>query len=164
MNYVNLYFTVSNPKASVEFYEKALGLEKRNAMPGPDGNYMHVEMAWHGQAVMFGPADPRSPQKTPKELGGTPFNFYLYCEDVDALTARARAAGAKVLIEPSDQFWGDRMSQIVDPDGYYWTLATHVRDIDFSKMTPPEHADDRKDGEAGASGTGAGNGDTTNAE
>ena len=138
-------------------------------MPAPDGNYLHVEMTWHGQVLMFGSADPRMLMKTPNDLGGSPVNFYLYCADVDAVTARARAAGATIAMEPCDQFYGDRISGIVDPDGHRWTFATHVRDVDFSRMPPPEHADVREStkGEAKAtddSGASSGNGDITNVE
>ena len=52
--------------------------------------------------------------------------FYLYVDDVDAVYARALAAGAKSLSEPEDQFWGDRFAQIEDPDGYRWALARHL--------------------------------------
>jgi uncharacterized glyoxalase superfamily protein PhnB len=44
-------------------------------------------------------------------------------EDVDAHCARARAAGLKVLLEPADQPWGDRMYCGADPEGQFWMFA-----------------------------------------
>jgi uncharacterized glyoxalase superfamily protein PhnB len=43
--------------------------------------------------------------------------------------ARARAAGAGIAAEPSDQFYGDRTYRAVDPEGHVWTFARHVRDV-----------------------------------
>jgi PhnB protein len=59
--------------------------------------------------------------------------MYVYCDDVDALFKRATAAGAKVERPVQDQFWGDRMGSLVDPEGHIWTFATNVADFDPSK-------------------------------
>ena len=56
----------------------------------------------------------------------SPVGLYVYCDDVDALFARATAAGAQAKVPPQDTFWGDRMCQLVDPDGHTWNFATHV--------------------------------------
>lgn len=39
------------------------------------------------------------------------------------------AAGATVLSEPSDQFYGDRSASVKDPFGHLWFLATHKEDL-----------------------------------
>jgi uncharacterized glyoxalase superfamily protein PhnB len=41
--------------------------------------------------------------------------------------ARARQAGAKIAMEPADQFYGDRTYMAVDLEGHYWTFAQPVR-------------------------------------
>ncbi len=40
-----------------------------------------------------------------------------YVDDVDAHYAQAKAAGARVLSEPEDQFYGDRTYRAEDPEG-----------------------------------------------
>lgn len=55
--------------------------------------------------------------------------FYVYVEDVDATYARAVAAMAEVLEEPSDVPYGDRRAMVRDPFGNTWQIATHVREI-----------------------------------
>ena len=52
---------------------------------------------------------------SPQTIGGTPVMIHLYVEDVDAFTARAAAAGLKVLRPVADQFYGDRGWQIRGP-------------------------------------------------
>ena len=44
------------------------------------------------------------------------------------------AAGAKSLREPADQPYGDRMAGVLDPFGYKWWIATHVKDVSFQEM------------------------------
>jgi uncharacterized glyoxalase superfamily protein PhnB len=47
----------------------------------------------------------------------------LYCDDVDALYKQATSNGAQSKMEPNDAFWGDRVCQVIDPDGYLWMFA-----------------------------------------
>jgi PhnB protein len=35
---------------------------------------------------------------------------------------------------PQDMFWGDRMCNLLDPDGHSWSFATNVADFDPSKV------------------------------
>ncbi len=84
---------------------------------------------------MLGPTrSPRAlkPCAKPKDLAGLHSGVYLFVDDVDAHCARARKAGAQVVLEPTDTHWGDRLYCADDPEGQFWTFATHVRDV------PPE--------------------------
>ena len=130
------YLIVKDADAALAFYQKAFGFEKRMAMPGPEGKTMLAEMNWHDAMIMFGVPCPNSdwPHRPPAESKvASPITPYLYCEDVDALFARATAAGAKSIRAPQDQFYGDRTCTIEDPDGYWWSFATNVADFDPSK-------------------------------
>jgi hypothetical protein len=48
-------------------------------------------------------------------------------EEVDAVIAEARAAGARISREPGETFWGGYSSVFVDPDGYPWEIAHNPR-------------------------------------
>lgn len=137
-NWLTPYLTVADADAALGFYQHAFGFEPGFAMPGPDGNTVHASMNYQGAAVvMFSPegAGGDDSMRTPAHTGGTPpMNFYVYCADVDALTARAREAGATVVSEPEEMFWGDRMAQLRDPDGYLWAFATNVREFDPDRI------------------------------
>lgn len=127
--------TVKDPDASVAFYQKAFGFEKRFSMPGPEGRSIHAELAWHDGVIMLGPECPKDACKAPATTGVRPSNaLYLYCDDVDALFERAKAAGAAVEAPPQDMFWGDRTCSLRDPDGYVWHFATNMADFDPSKV------------------------------
>jgi uncharacterized glyoxalase superfamily protein PhnB len=44
-------------------------------------------------------------------------------EEVDALMAQARAAGATVIKPEGDTFWGGYSGYFADPDGHIWEVA-----------------------------------------
>ena len=137
MNWLTPYLTVSNPAASLAFYEKAFGFTPSFSLPGPDGNIVHAEMTYGGATlIMFGP-EGGCPAKTPAHSGvESPVGLYVYCDDVDALVEKARREGATVVSEPEEAFWGDRIARLLDPDGHSWTFATKLRDFDASQMPP----------------------------
>ena len=112
---------------AIEFYKKALGAEEHMRMPGPDGRIMHAEIQIGTSVVMMN--DEMMGMKSAESLGASPVSFYLYVENCDAALQKALAAGGKEVMPATDMFWGDRMGQFVDPFGYRWTLATHVKDL-----------------------------------
>jgi PhnB protein len=136
-NWLTPYITVADADAALGFYQRAFGFEPGLAMPGADGRTAHASMTYQGATLlMFAPegAWGDSGMHTPAHSGAEPpLDFYVYCPDVDALTARARGAGAEVLAEPEQMFWGDRMVRLRDPDGYLWSFATNVGPFDPSK-------------------------------
>jgi PhnB protein len=133
--WINPYLVCRSVEASLDFYERAFGFRKLDAIPGPDGKIMHATMGWKDGVIMLSPESPQNPMKTPDTTGAVPpFTLYVYCEDVDALCRQAREAGAKIHQEPQDMFWGDRTCGLKDQDGYDWCFATKVGEFDPSKM------------------------------
>jgi uncharacterized glyoxalase superfamily protein PhnB len=123
--------TVKDADASLEFYRKAFGFEKRYSMPGPDGRTMHADIAWRDSIFMIGPEHDSAPCKSPATSGiRPPSSIYVYCDDVDALFKQAVEAGATVETPPQNMFWGDRMCSLIDLDGYIWCFATNVAPFD----------------------------------
>ncbi|MBI3723965.1 VOC family protein [bacterium] len=128
------YLTVKNAKAAVELYQSALGMKLVMAMPPEGPEVFHAQLTHEGGHVMLGPENPEQGGRAPSSLGGTPVTISLYVRDVDKAQARAASAGFKTLMPPADQFWGDRMSMVADPDGHQWMLMTHIRDVSPAEM------------------------------
>jgi PhnB protein len=42
--------------------------------------------------------------------------------------------GATSLMEPADQFYGDRSAGVKDPVGNYWWIATHKEDLSSEEL------------------------------
>lgn len=50
-------------------------------------------------------------------------NALVVKEDVDKVIELVRNAGAKIVKEPQDVFWGGYHAYFADLDGYYWEVA-----------------------------------------
>lgn len=122
---VSTALTVSDVKAALNFYQKALGFAKRGIMNGPDGKPIHAEVALRGTVLMLGPEMAQMGARSAKTLGGSPVTLYLLTEDADKAVAKAVKFGATQKGPVMDMFWGDRSGTIVDPDGYTWMISTH---------------------------------------
>lgn len=55
--------------------------------------------------------------------------LHLYVSDVDKSYKQAIDAGATVVSEVKDQFYGDRSGTLKDPYGHLWFLATRKEDL-----------------------------------
>jgi PhnB protein len=126
---VSPYLAVDDAGKAIEYYKKAFGAKERGRMDTPDGGVAHAEIEIGDSVVMLSDPMPQGSTKPPKELGGTSASVFLYVEDVDAIVKQAVDAGATVLMEVTDQFWGDRFGTIQDPFGHTWSIATHVEDL-----------------------------------
>jgi PhnB protein len=131
---VSVALTVTDMKAAIAFYQKAFGFKKRGVMNGPDGKPMHAELTLRDTVLMLGPEMPGWNQSA-KTLGGSPAGLYVYVEDADKVFAKALKLGATQHMPVMDMFWGDRCGRLIDPQGYAWSVGTHV-----SEPTPREMA------------------------
>jgi PhnB protein len=129
---VTPYIPVDGAADAIEYYKRAFGAKERMRMNGPDGSIAHAEIEIGDSLVIVSDPFPQSTVKSPRSLGGTSASIFLYVKDVDAVVKQAVDAGAEIVMEPQDQFWGDRFGTITDPFGHTWSVATHIEDV------PPE--------------------------
>jgi uncharacterized glyoxalase superfamily protein PhnB len=134
MHTVTPHLVCAGAADAIEFYKKAFGATETSRMPGPNGKLMHGSIRIGDSAVMLVDEMPEWGSLGPKALKGTSVVIHLYVADVDAFTARAVAAGAKVTMPVADMFWGDRYGQLEDPFGHRWSVATHIRDVSPADM------------------------------
>jgi uncharacterized glyoxalase superfamily protein PhnB len=74
--------------------------------------------------------------RSPQSIGG-PNTQQVHVQiegDVAAHCERARAAGAKIIQEPADQFYGDRTYRCMDPEGHVWTFAQRIKEMTMPEM------------------------------
>jgi PhnB protein len=67
--------------------------------------------------------------RAPHSYGGTPVSLHLYVDDVDAVMAKAIAAGALLRRPVENQFYGDRLGTVADPFGHVWHISTHIENV-----------------------------------
>jgi PhnB protein len=123
------YLILTGAASAIEFYQQAFGATEVMRLAAPGGKVMHAEIQIGDSRIMLADECPEMDARGPQMIGGTPVSLMLYVEDVDAVTAEAVAAGAKLLRPVQDQFYGDRCGTLIDPFGHQWTIATHKEDI-----------------------------------
>ncbi len=131
------YILYADAPAALEFLGKAFGFEERFRLPMPGGKLGHAEVGYQGNVVMLATATKQYGHASPRDLPARHSLIVCYVDDVDAHYAQAKAAGAKILAEPEDQFYGDRTYRAKDPEGHEWAFHTHVRDVAPEDMKPP---------------------------
>ena len=119
-----------DPWAALDWLEKAFGFERSMVITGKDGKLGHSEMRF-GDGTINVASEWADFLASPASAGGknTQMIDVHLKESIDAHCARARAAGAVILQEPADQFYGDRTSRARDPEGHVWTFGQTVRHV-----------------------------------
>lgn len=119
------YLVADDADKLIEFLKNAFNADINECMRGGDGKICHAELKIGDSKLMVG-GKPGQPMSSAM--------LYLYVEDTDALYHQAIAAGGKSILEPMDQFYGDRNSGVQDPCGNQWWIATHVEDLSIEEL------------------------------
>jgi uncharacterized glyoxalase superfamily protein PhnB len=94
-------------------------------MENDQGRVGHGELVVGDALVMVG--EPGSGYENPNKRGGrATAGVNVYVDDVDAHYERAKAAGAKINEEPSNQDFGDRRYIAEDPEGHDWFFSQQL--------------------------------------
>jgi PhnB protein len=129
---VTPYLMVDDVAAFLEFLAKAFDATVVEQVRGPDGKIAHAQAKIGDSMLMAGHAN--------ANWKATPASLYLYVEKCDEVYERALAAGAKSLMPPADQFYGDRHGGVTDASGNTWWIATHLEDVPSAELQ--KRADD----------------------
>ncbi len=117
--------TIKGALEALDFYPRAFGARERYRLMSKDGQtVMHAELEIGNGVIMLSDEFPQWDCLSPITVGGCPACIRINVEDVDAAFAQAIGAGATSVMEPADQFYGERSATLKDPFGYRWTLAT----------------------------------------
>lgn len=122
-------------RAALEWLQKAFGFEPSMVLTDSQDNIVHAEMSFGDGVVMIG-SEYFSWTKSPTRVGGvnTQRIHVRLDKGIDEHCAQARAAGAKIVGEPSDQFYGDRTYSAQDPEGHHWTFAQAGKTVSVEDM------------------------------
>ncbi len=112
--------------AEIDFCQRAFGAVELSRRAAPDGSVIHATLKIGEAMIMVHNESPHLASRAPQPDGSSPVVIYLYGEAVDPVIERAVAAGARVLLPATNQFWGDRVGRIVDPEGHVWNVAARV--------------------------------------
>ena len=122
-------------RAALKWLQKAFGFEPSEVLTDAKDNIVHAEMT-HGDGVIMIGNEFTSWARSPGSVGGTNTQrVHVRLEKgIDEHCARARAAGAKVAMDPADQFYGDRTYSAMDLEGHHWTFSQTVKAVTTAEM------------------------------
>lgn len=129
------YLLYNDVAAALVWLAKAFGFQEfGDRFHGADGAVAHAAMQLKPGGEIFMMGCPGKKYKNPKQLGVATQLQHVNVENLDAHYKRAKKAGARIIEEPKDTFYGDRRYGVEDPEGHKWYFAQHVRDVSSAEM------------------------------
>jgi len=126
--HISPYLIVKNATEAIKFYQELFGAKELFRLEG-NGKIHHVELAIKDSVIMLADEMPEWGVKATTNPSCNPVTLGLYVDDVDKVTEIAKNMGATVETPPKTEFYGLRMSSIVDPYGIRWGLSTRVKKV-----------------------------------
>jgi uncharacterized glyoxalase superfamily protein PhnB len=123
-----------------QFYQKTLGLQQQFALPRADGQLTLAVLNFGASTILLGRLDElhyehkdraRKIRKGPHGLGIT---LTLLVPDLEKVYKAVKKAGAEILLEPIDEFYGDRVFMFVDPEGYEWKISQTIKIVSLNDV------------------------------
>lgn len=119
-----------DPVAALNWLQKAFGFERTMVITDASGKLVHSEMRFGDGYIMVG-GEFADFVASPASVGGkNTQSIHVHLKNgLDAHCARARTAGAVIVREPEDQFYGDRVYSAKDPEGHVWSFGQTMRQV-----------------------------------
>jgi uncharacterized glyoxalase superfamily protein PhnB len=116
----------ADPRAAIDFLERAFGFELRMAVDGGGGEIAHAELTLGAGMIMLGADRPAEGHDYSAVAPGPGSGAtYVVVDDTDHHYEQAVAAGAEILIDLHDSDYGSREYTAGDPEGNVWTFGTY---------------------------------------
>jgi uncharacterized glyoxalase superfamily protein PhnB len=122
-------------RAALNWLQSAFGFEPTEVLTDGNDAIVHAEMT-HEDAVIMISNEFAAWAQSPNSAGGinTQRMHVRISKGIDEHCERARRAGAKITMEPADQFYGDRTYMAVDPEGHHWSFFQHIENVPLAEM------------------------------
>jgi PhnB protein len=128
------YLRVKDAPRAIEFYTRVFGVTEKFRLVEPGGRVGHAELDFGGTVVMLSEEYPELGVRGPQSVGATTVSIHLHVDDADALIRRAVEAGAEIVREPQDHFYGERSGTVRDPFGHEWNIGHSLEEVSPEEM------------------------------
>jgi uncharacterized glyoxalase superfamily protein PhnB len=108
--------------AAIDWLEQAFGFERHEVHTSEDGSIVHAELFYGDDDVLGLSSENAESPFGPHAGKGW---VYVVVDDPDSHHARAKAAGAEIVMELADQDYGSRDYSARDPEGNLWSFGTY---------------------------------------
>lgn len=122
-------------RAALQWLQNAFGFDVGEVLTDSQDNIVHAEMSHEEGVIMIG-SEFSSWARSPESTGGsnTQRVHVRLSKGIDEHCARARQAGARIVMEPATQFYGDRTYMAMDPEGHHWTFFQRMKEVSLAEM------------------------------
>jgi uncharacterized glyoxalase superfamily protein PhnB len=122
-------------RAALTWLRDAFGFETSEVLTDAEGNIVHAEMT-HGDGIVMIGAEWADWTRSPASVGGknTQRVHVRMDRGIDEHYAHSRQAGARIVKELEDQFYGERTYIAADLEGHCWTFSQPVRAVSNEEM------------------------------
>lgn len=128
MSSLTPFLSIANAAGALEFYRDVFGARIIDTTV-MGGVIAHAEIDFGQGHLQIGEPSPDYGLVPPPAAPNACYSMGLYCQDVDAVLAKAVEAGATIR-EPATNFVsGDRFASIIDPFGIRWSILSRVEDL-----------------------------------
>ena len=136
---------VKDIEQASRFYQKTLGFQQQFALPRADSQLTLAVLKYGSSMLLLGRLDElhyehkvraRKIRKGPHGLGIT---LTLLVPDLQKAYKAVKKARAPILLEPVDEFYGDRVFMFLDPDGYEWKISQTIKQVGLDESTRSWH-------------------------
>ncbi len=115
--------------AAIEWLCDAFGFKKHLVVPGEGDKIAHAQLVLGDVMIMLGSTgngELDKYMKSPGQLRGiNTQSAYIVVDEIDKHYDRAKAAGAKIILDIKDEEYGGRGYTCQDPQGVLWSFGTY---------------------------------------
>lgn len=129
-----VYLRVADTGSAMRFYAAAFGAVERYRLTAPSGRIGHAEMQLGPTVLMLSDAFPEHGLDAPAPGQDPPCSVHLHVDDADRMADAAVAAGATMLMPPTDHFYGERGCRLRDPFGHTWLIGHEIESVTPAEM------------------------------
>ena len=144
-----VYLRAQSAERAVGFYKQVFGATEKFRLVEPSGRIGHIELELGGTSLMLSDEFPELDIHAPDPAAPSSFVIHLHVDDADvlidkpeivvlskadALIDKAVAAGARLVREPQDHFYGERSGTLRDPFGYDWLIGHSIETVEPAEM------------------------------
>jgi uncharacterized glyoxalase superfamily protein PhnB len=130
---------VEDIEQASRFYQ-TLGFQQQMALSRADGQLTVAILNFGSSTLILGRLDElhyenkiraKQIRKGPHGLGVT---LTLLVPDLMKVYNAVKEAGLVVLLEPVDEFYGDRVFMFLDPNGYEWKISQTIKQVSLEEV------------------------------
>ena len=128
------YLRAKSAADAIAFYCRAFGATEKFRLTEPSGRIGHAELEFGDTTIMLSDPFPEFGINALDPAGPSSFAIHLHVDNADRFIASAIDAGATLVREAQDHFYGERSGTVRDPFGYDWLIGHAIEDVEPAEM------------------------------